>query len=866
MRQLSDFPTKHIEGNLAFGRDGTVTAYFEVEGFGYDFRDVEQKKAPYFNQMVFLTKNQYDLHFLLIPFQTDVTSIIDKTIEEVSRRNFDLKEHGLVYLQSLKKTVVANSMNGDSNQYHAYIGVQLDVSKNKYKEGNVGTQLISSMKAFVEGLNSPVYKAVGLDPYDLLKSEIDAWKEQSQTIESEIGSSFSSPVRPLSAAETLFLIEYNFALTNEGLEFSERQTGSKVTGTDQEGHVYEAVRPNKKSFYDLQNAEIEEYDPKTLRLRKLVDNEIKEQFVQYLVIDNMDSVNYHPGFEWLYKLQTDLLFPVGVSIRAYHKSNKKIRKELSNALLEYQDQKDEARKAQSTVDKSVSSSEQGAIQMEEVFKKSGHPAYACSFVLRVTAPSMMDLKIRVEKVTNLLSRDGISLQTPYGDSMSYFMEFIPGSRRYSSDYWQEVSPGVLASLMFGATTNIGDNRGFLIGFTKKLKKPVFIQPDLAAKAFENVNNIFDSLSIMVAGETGKGKSVLMNLVATLSALTVGSQVLVIDPKGDRKSWVDGIPFIPKEFISVWTLGESETDAGCLDPFRTSADLREAKDICMDILSYLADVSLSDDGYSLLSEAIEHAGDQHDPCIGAALNYLKDLYQERPDYMSSERHSALERLISTLETLRKNQLATLLFGEIGQQYRVLDVNKPLQVLMVQNLKLPEKNTKIRATHKISEAILISITAFTKQYMFKHDRSKHKLILQDESKSIEKSEMGSELIDFIERKGRYYNTTLLKGTQKSSDYEDATNIGMKFCFQLYQAKEAENMLEFYNLPVTQNNRTTIQNFVRGEALFQDIYGRSAVIEVNTVFGELLKAFDSSTADEEERQWEKEREEKDFTTVGV
>lgn len=56
MKQLVDFPTKHIEGNLAFGRDDTVWAYFEVEGFGYDFRDNEQKKAPFVNQMAFLTK------------------------------------------------------------------------------------------------------------------------------------------------------------------------------------------------------------------------------------------------------------------------------------------------------------------------------------------------------------------------------------------------------------------------------------------------------------------------------------------------------------------------------------------------------------------------------------------------------------------------------------------------------------------------------------------------------------------------------------------------------------------------------------------------------------------------------------------
>lgn len=867
VKQLADFPTKHIEGNLAFGRDDTVWAYFEVEGFGYDFRDNEQKKAPFVNQMAFLTKNQFDLHFLTIPFQTDTTKIIDQTIKEVKRKDFELKPYGLKYLEALKKAILQSSIKKDSSQYHSYIGIQLDPKKNKYQDGNQATQMLSAIKRFLEGLNSPVYKAVGLDPYDILKSEIEAYMDQAKTLETEISSTFSSPVRALSAAETLFLTEYSFSISGSEIEFKNRQTGTEVEGTDHNGNSYQAIRPDKKAFYNLQTAEVEEYDHKTLRLRKLVDNEIKEQFVQYLVIDSMDSVNYHPGFEWLYRIQTDLKFPVAVSIRAFHKSNKSIRKDLSNVQLEYQDQKKEAAKVKARVDKSVESSERGAIQMEEVFKKNGHPAYNCSFVLRITAATIQELKERVEKVRTELGKKGITLQTPYGDSIAYFMEFIPGARRYTTDYFQTVSPGVLASLMFGATTNIGDNRGFLIGFTKKLKKPVFIQPDLAAKAYENVKNIFDSLSVMVAGETGKGKSVFMNLFAVLSALIVGSQVLIIDPKGDRKEWKNGLPFIPKQFISIWTLGESEADAGCLDPFRTSTDIGEAKDICMDILTYLTNVDLDDDRYSLLSDAIEVAGDHHDPCIGVVINELRNIYENKPDYMSDERHRALERLLGTLESLKKDQLAALLFGEVGQDYRTLSVDKPIQVLMVQNLQLPEdKKGKIRAPQKISEALLISITAFTKQYMFKLDRKgKHKLILQDEAKAIEKSEMGAELIDFIERKGRHYNTTLLKGTQRATDYDDATNIGMKLCFQLYQGTEAENMLKFYNLPITPNNVNTLQTLRRGEALFQDIYGRSAVIQVNTIFDELLNAFDSSTADEKEREWERERE-RQTTTVGV
>ncbi|WP_275602441.1 hypothetical protein [Paenibacillus polymyxa] len=51
MKVFTQFPVKHVEGNLVFGRDGTVWAYYQVEGFAYDFRDMMQKFEPYSNQL-----------------------------------------------------------------------------------------------------------------------------------------------------------------------------------------------------------------------------------------------------------------------------------------------------------------------------------------------------------------------------------------------------------------------------------------------------------------------------------------------------------------------------------------------------------------------------------------------------------------------------------------------------------------------------------------------------------------------------------------------------------------------------------------------------------------------------------------------
>ncbi len=114
-----------------------------------------------------------------------------------------------------------------------------------------------------------------------------------------------------------------------------------------------------------------------------------------------------------------------------------------------------------------------------------------------------------------------------------------------------------------------------------------------------------------------------------------------------------------------------------------------------------------------------------------------------------------------------------------------------------------------------------------------------------------------MNFIVRMGRYYNTTLMKGSQNASDHgQDVANIGMKFSFGLRKTSECEEMLDYLNLPRTQENIDTLKRLDRGEALFQDIYGRSAVIRINPVFEELLNAFDSSTSTEDERERERAR----------
>jgi len=232
-----------------------------------------------------------------------------------------------------------------------------------------------------------VNRATGLHPADILESEIAMWRDQSETVMENLRTAFNCTIRPLQTAETVYLIEKEFSVTQSNSDVHMRRnffSGMMVEGIDEEGKIQKAIRPLKKSFIDIQDTNIEEDSPTSLKFTKIVDDEIKEIYVKYLVVSDMDSENYFPNFEWLYNIQSKMKFPVGVSIRAYYQSNERITKRLSNKRLEFEDQREEARKAGATTDLSLDLSERGAIQAESYFAKTGQPAYECSFVFKIT--------------------------------------------------------------------------------------------------------------------------------------------------------------------------------------------------------------------------------------------------------------------------------------------------------------------------------------------------------------------------------------------------------------------------------------------------------------------------------------------------
>lgn len=858
MKRYQGYPVHHIDGNLAFTKKGAVWSYYKIIGFGYENRDEKGKHAPFSSQLEWLVENNSDLHFVVQPLPINTDTILDNTIQSIRDLKHDhpLKNNGIQFMNAVKTELRKHQTDRNSTEYHAILGVQIRKGFNEVKESNLGNTAIKGFTRFIKGLSSPLFQAAGLHPDDLLQSDIDAYHEEADTLETVLATKFDCKVKKLTASEFIYFSEQNYSV---GMEEIEKRTGFQtaevVEGTDFKGKNHKAKRPNPVAFYDLQTSEVQEYDRTTLLIQREVNEEIEDTFVQYLVCHKINGVPKHPGFEWVYELQNKLDFPVTFSIRAEHVPNDKTKKMLTNTRLTIDDQIHQAEENGVKVHSDVKTADSNVNRMQDIFSNSEWPSYQCSYLFRVAAKDRSTLKARVSTLKSRLGKYKMQIIAPFGSQLDFFYESILGSHRYNRDYTKPVAPNVLAGMMFGATNNIGDGQGFYFAQTAKQRKPVFVRLDLAAKNFEHIDNLHDSLAVMVAGATGKGKSMLMNLMAYLSVL-MGAYALVIDPKGD-KDWSKGLPYIPKEYINVWTLGKVEEDNGCLDPFRICETLEEARDLALEVISHSSSFDTGSLQYAVLGDIVETAIHKYDDaCMGAIIKHAQEMKAKTK--IEDPIYTAVYQVEAALRNLRNSQLGKLLISDMGQKTKVLSIDTPIQVMMIQGLQLRENGLAANTPMgKISEAIMVAITAFTKHFMINNDRSIHKVILQDEASSIERSETGAQLLDYIKRKGRWHNTSLLEGSQNSTDFDsDTNNIGMKFSFTLNSEKEAVEMLKYFNLPVTNENITELQSMPKGYCFFQDIWGRTSKIKVNPLFTSVFEAFNSSTSTEEEREREREK----------
>ena len=459
--------------------------------------------------------------------------------------------------------------------------------------------------------------------------------------------------------------------------------------------------------------------------------------------------------------------------------------------------------------------------------------YKLSYVVRVTAPDVEELKRRCNQVRDFYDDASIKLVRPIGDMMGLHNEFIPSSKRYMNDYVQYVTSDFLAGLGFGATQMLGERDGIYLGYNVDTDQNVYVQPARAAQGVKG--SVTNALSGAFLGSLGGGKSLSFNLL-TYYAVLNGAQALILDPKSERGLWKEKLPEIADE-INIVNLTSDEENKGMLDPYIIMRTTKDAESLALDVLTFLTGIS-SRDGklFPVLRRAVRAVTNSETRGLLRVIDALRDDGSE----------TALA-IADHIESFTDYDFAHLLFSN-GKVQQTISLEKQLNIIQVADLVLPDKDTApadYTTIEMLSISMLIVISTFALDFIHS-DRSIFKMVGLDEAWAFLNVAQGKTLANKLVRAGRSMNAAVYFVTQNAGDVADENiknNIGMKFAFRSTDMNEIKKTLEFFGLDSEdESNQKRLRNLENGQCLFQDLYGRVGVIKFHVMFDYLFNAFDT------------------------
>ena len=562
-------------------------------------------------------------------------------------------------------------------------------------------------------------------------------------------------------------------------------------------------------------------------------SEDSESYVAYFTISDVVGELDFPSSEIFYYQEQQFDFAIDTSMNVEIITNKAALHTVRNKKKELKDLDNHAWENNSETTNQVAEALDSVDELESVLDQSKESMYKLSYVVRVTAPDVEELKRRCNQVRDFYDDASIKLVRPIGDMMGLHSEFIPASKRYMNDYVQYVTSDFLAGLGFGATQMLGERDGIYLGYNVDTDQNVYVQPAKAAQGVKG--SVTNALSGAFLGSLGGGKSLSFNLL-TYYAVLNGAQALILDPKSERGQWKEKLPEIADE-INIVNLTSDEENKGMLDPYIIMRKTKDAESLALDVLTFLTGIS-SRDGklFPVLRRAVRAVTNSETRGLLCVIDALRDDGSE----------TALA-IADHIESFTDYDFAHLLFSN-GKVQQTISLEKQLNIIQVADLVLPDKDTApadYTTIEMLSISMLIVISTFALDFIHS-DRSIFKMVGLDEAWAFLNVAQGKTLANKLVRAGRSMNAAVYFVTQNAGDVADENiknNIGMKFAFRSTDMNEIKKTLEFFGLDSEdENNQKRLRNLENGQCLFQDLYGRVGVIKFHVMFDYLFHAFDT------------------------
>ncbi|MDC0797035.1 conjugal transfer ATPase TcpF, partial [Coprococcus comes] len=580
---------------------------------------------------------------------------------------------------------------------------------------------------------------------------------------------------------------------------------------------------------DSKGACVIEESQRYLRL----EHEDKESYVSYFTVNAIVGELDFPSSEIFYFQQQQFTFPVDTSMNVEIVENRKALTTVRNKKKELKDLDNHAYQAGSETSSNVVDALDSVNELETDLDQSKESMYKLSYVIRVSAPDLDELKRRCDEVKDFYDDLNVKLVRPAGDMLGLHSEFLPASKRYINDYVQYVKSDFLAGLGFGATQQLGENTGIYIGYSVDTGRNVYLQPSLASQGVKGT--VTNALASAFVGSLGGGKSFCNNLLVYYSVL-FGGQAVILDPKSERGNWKETLPEIAHE-INIVNLTSDKGNAGLLDPFVIMKNVKDAESLAIDILTFLTGISSRDgEKFPVLRKAVRSVTQSANRGL---LYVIEELRKE---------DTAISRNIADhIDSFTDYDFAHLLFSD-GTVENAISLDNQLNIIQVADLVLPDKDTTFEeytTIELLSVSMLIVISTFALDFIHS-DRSIFKIVDLDEAWAFLNVAQGETLSNKLVRAGRAMQAGVYFVTQSSGDVSKESlknNIGLKFAFRSTDINEIKQTLEFFGIDKDdENNQKRLRDLENGQCLLQDLYGRVGVVQIHPVFEELLHAFDT------------------------
>ena len=805
------FPIKYIDNNLVWNKDNEVFAYYELIPYNYSFLSAEQKFIVHdsFRQLIAQSR-EGKIHALQIATESSIRSMQEQSKKLVTGK---LKEVACQKIDEQTEALV--SMIGDNQvDYRFFLGFKLMVTEEQLNLKNIKKSAWLTFTEFLHEVNHTLMNDFVSMPND----EINRYMKMEKLLENKISRRFK--VRRLEINDFGYLMEHLYGRDGIAYEDYEYQLPKKNFKKETLIKYYDLIRPTRCVIEESQ---------RYLRL----EHEDKESYVSYFTVNAIVGELDFPSSEIFYFQQQQFTFPVDTSMNVEIVENRKALTTVRNKKKELKDLDNHAYQAGSETSSNVVDALDSVDELETDLDQTKESMYKLSYVVRVSADDLDELKRRCDEVKDFYDDLNVKLVRPAGDMLGLHSEFLPASKRYINDYVQYVKSDFLAGLGFGATQQLGETTGIYMGYSVDTGRNVYLQPSLASQGVKGT--VTNALASAFVGSLGGGKSFCNNLLVYYAVL-FGGQAVILDPKAERGNWKETLPEIAHE-INIVNLTSDKDNAGLLDPFVIMKNVKDAESLAIDILTFLTGISSRDgEKFPVLRKAVRSVTQSDSRGL---LHVIDELRRE---------DTPISRNIADhIDSFTDYDFAHLLFSD-GTVENAISLDNQLNIIQVADLVLPDKDTTFEeytTIELLSVSMLIVISTFALDFIHS-DRSIFKIVDLDEAWAFLNVAQGETLSNKLVRAGRAMQAGVYFVTQSSGDVSKESlknNIGLKFAFRSTDINEIKQTLEFFGIDKDdENNQKRLRDLENGQCLLQDLYGRVGVVQIHPVFEELLHAFDT------------------------